>query len=412
MSASPLAATVDIDRWPECHREPAGSALPGALRAGPRAPAQRPPGLPRTALRPRPRIARAALDPARSAGHDRPGRDRTRQPSRHRPSLRHLARRGRAPAGRPGDRPRRPGRRGAGALHRHGPLGATQRSGSIRRRFEVNDGILGWGSGAFAAIAHLDNDVLDWRGPHPSQEPGRYAPTGQSGSLTIMPGTYGTSQTGDDRLRAQRHRRRAPLAPRDRARHCQRAGRPPARAAQRRPPGQRPDRRGGHGLFLARAIRWLRSPRFQVRIDGLAGDAAQIDLGTIIRTRRAPGRCAAPPASSAGAAAATNRLPAAGPSVIVDLAMAPDGVLSLGDWRIGGPRPGGRQPRRGSRRPPLDRAAACCGRAGRCRDRRPGQRRTGPGARPVHDRRRPLPAAARSSRRGQPRTSSRTPAPT
>ena len=46
----------------------------------------------------------------------------------------------------------------------------------IRRRFEVNEGILGWGSGAFAAVPHLENEVLDWRGPHAGQGPGRYAP--------------------------------------------------------------------------------------------------------------------------------------------------------------------------------------------------------------------------------------------
>ena len=66
----------------------------------------------------------------------------------------------------------------------------------IRRRFEVNDGILGWGSTAFAALPHVENEAIDWRGPHAAQTPGRYAPAGQSGTLTIMPGVYGTSQTG------------------------------------------------------------------------------------------------------------------------------------------------------------------------------------------------------------------------
>ena len=36
---------------------------------------------------------------------------------------------------------------------------------AVRRRFEVNEGILGWGSGAFAAVPHLEHEVLDWRGP-------------------------------------------------------------------------------------------------------------------------------------------------------------------------------------------------------------------------------------------------------
>ena len=66
----------------------------------------------------------------------------------------------------------------------------------VRRRFEIDDGILGWGSAPFAAIPHVANEVLDWRGPHAAQGTGRYAPTGQSGSLTIMPGTYGGNQVG------------------------------------------------------------------------------------------------------------------------------------------------------------------------------------------------------------------------
>ncbi len=77
-----------------------------------------------------------------------------------------------------------------------GTEGGRPVSRLIRRRFEVNDGLLGWGSGAFAAVSHIDNAVVDWRGPHPVQVPGRYAPAGQSGSLTIMPGTYGAAQVG------------------------------------------------------------------------------------------------------------------------------------------------------------------------------------------------------------------------
>src|SRR5690242_11337500 len=33
----------------------------------------------------------------------------------------------------------------------------------IRRRFEVNDGIIGWGQAAFAAYPHLVDEPLDWR---------------------------------------------------------------------------------------------------------------------------------------------------------------------------------------------------------------------------------------------------------
>jgi hypothetical protein len=34
----------------------------------------------------------------------------------------------------------------------------------IRRRFEINDGIVGWGMGAFAALPHVMDETLDWRG--------------------------------------------------------------------------------------------------------------------------------------------------------------------------------------------------------------------------------------------------------
>jgi len=66
----------------------------------------------------------------------------------------------------------------------------------IRRRFEVNDGIIGWGQGAFAAIAHPVDQPLDWRGPHPVPPPGGYAAPGEAGLLGILPGSWGPDQTG------------------------------------------------------------------------------------------------------------------------------------------------------------------------------------------------------------------------
>jgi hypothetical protein len=67
---------------------------------------------------------------------------------------------------------------------------------TLRRRFEVNEGIIGWGSMAFLALPHLVESPLDWRGPHPRQDPGRYAAAGHAGPLTILPGTWGGAQTG------------------------------------------------------------------------------------------------------------------------------------------------------------------------------------------------------------------------
>ena len=67
---------------------------------------------------------------------------------------------------------------------------------TLRRRFEVNEGIIGWGSMAFLALPHLVESPLDWRGPHARQGPGRYAPAGHAGPLAILPGTWGGAQTG------------------------------------------------------------------------------------------------------------------------------------------------------------------------------------------------------------------------
>jgi hypothetical protein len=210
----------------------------------------------------------------------------------------------------------------------------------IRRRFEVNDGILGWGSGAFAAIAHRNNEVLDWRGPHAIQEPGRYAPTGQSGTLTIMPGTYGTSQTGmtdfvpsatDDALLWLHAIELGPGAvPVALQLEPLSAGRPGSDLIL-----------AAVSVFRGSANPLAHSPRFQVRIGGLAGDEARVDLGTIIRTRRAR---AAPAADGDGSGSAvigwgsdrTQREAGRPPELIVDLALAPDGLLSLDGWRIAG----------------------------------------------------------------------------
>ncbi len=216
----------------------------------------------------------------------------------------------------------------------------------IRRRFEVNDGLLGWGSGAFGAVGHRQTEVLDWRGPHAAQVPGRYAPTGQSGSLTIIPGSYGTDLTGvsdfvpsgsDDlllwlyafALEAGAQPLELRLEPRS-------GGRPGSDLIV-----------AAVTLFNGSASPLVRSPRGQVRVGGTAGEPPGIDLGTIIRSRpvRHPARLRPsanePPIIGWG----TPRLePAVGPTplavgeageaLVVDLAFAPDAVVSLGDWPV------------------------------------------------------------------------------
>ncbi|HTC85253.1 MAG TPA: hypothetical protein VK656_01010, partial [Candidatus Acidoferrum sp.] len=71
-----------------------------------------------------------------------------------------------------------------------------QRAVDIRRRVEIADGIIGWGFLPFAALGHRSDATIDWRGPHPRQPPGRYAPAGHAGPLTMLPGAWGAAQTG------------------------------------------------------------------------------------------------------------------------------------------------------------------------------------------------------------------------
>ena len=277
------------------------------------------------------------------------------------------------------------------------------RTRTVRRRFEINDGILGWGSGAFAAIPHLANEVIDWRGPHPAQGPGRYAPAGQSGTLTIMPGSYGTSQTGvsdfvpsatDDALiwlhaielddgAEPVELQLEPLA----------AGRP----------GSDVIVAGGHAV-PGTGNPLARLPRFQVRVEGLGGRPPEVDLGMVIRVQPAPPAdepAATDPIVGWGAPRAD---PAAAPAMasIVDLTIAPDAELSLDDWTVAGRDllAGGR------RRDPADRLSIELLPAPRVAVeielRRRGQRRAGPRSGPLPGRRRPLPAAGRPPGRGQP----------
>jgi hypothetical protein len=234
-------------------------------------------------------------------------------------------------------------------------VNGDRQSRVVRRRFEINDGILGWGSTAFAAIPHLANEVLDWRGPHPFQEPGRYAAIGHSGSLTVMPGTYGTSQTGmTDFVPSSTDAALLWLH----AIELDRRVEPAAMILEPLSGG----RLGSHvvvagvTLFDGSGNPLAREPRMEVRLEGLpvgseATDRIQIDLGTVIRTRVAPD----PPSS--GLAPMSDGMPAtalgvgrvigwgspraetdvsAQVAVVVDLAIARDAVLTIADWKVSG----------------------------------------------------------------------------
>jgi hypothetical protein len=216
----------------------------------------------------------------------------------------------------------------------------------IRRRFEVNEGILGWGSGAFAAVPHLENEVLDWRGPHAAQGPGRYAPPGQSGSLTIMPGTYGGNQVGmsdfvpspggDALLWLHAIRLEPEAEPVALRLESLTDGRPGSDVIL-----------AGVTVYRGSANPLARGPRMAVRIEGLGGRPPEVDLGTVIRTM---------PSDETGDAASNGGIvgwgrprragpdDGAGPSV-VDLSIAQDAIISLDDWDVpatellaGGPR--------------------------------------------------------------------------
>ena len=61
--------------------------------------------------------------------------------------------------------------RPASRSRRYEVIGADGRSRSIeiRRRFEIADGIIGWGFLPFEAVGHRADEPVDWRGPHPRQ---------------------------------------------------------------------------------------------------------------------------------------------------------------------------------------------------------------------------------------------------
>ncbi|HTC85568.1 MAG TPA: CehA/McbA family metallohydrolase [Candidatus Acidoferrum sp.] len=209
----------------------------------------------------------------------------------------------------------------------------------IRRRFEINDGILGWGSTAFAATADRTNEVMDWRGPHERQVPGRYASAGHSGSLTIMPGTYGANQTGMTDF--------VPSATDDVLLWLHTielgSGAEPVELHLEPLSGGRP----GSDVIVAAVTLFrgtddplVREPRFTIRVDGVARPP-EVDLGTVIRSRPVPSVGAAPGDQGRVAGWGTPRVdataPDAGPgSLIVDLAMAPDAIVDLDGWHVSG----------------------------------------------------------------------------
>jgi hypothetical protein len=248
-------------------------------------------------------------------------------------------------------------------LARYHLTDATGRTTSqlVRRRFEVNDGILGWGSLAFAAVPHLANVPLDWRGPHPAQPSGRYAPAGLSGVLTILPGAWGPGQTGVSDFvpsptgGALLWLLSIPVAgePADGASGADRAPFDARRELVELRLEPLAEGRPGSDVVVAAVTLFdgtadplARGPRTQVIVGGTDARPTA-DLGTIIRSlpagpplgpplgHGADGAGGEHPADVVGWGVQGTRAGAAEPpGRLVDLTLAPDAVVELGSWSI------------------------------------------------------------------------------
>lgn len=217
----------------------------------------------------------------------------------------------------------------------------ARRTVDIRRRFEVNDAIIGWGYLPFAAVGHLAEEVVDWRGPHPRQGPGRYAAVGDAGPLTMLPGAWGPDLTGiadhlptpDDDLMLWLHA--IALTPGTELAHIRLL---PADGGARSMGSAVIV--AGMTLFDGTADPLVLRPRRQLLVRG-AGDALpDVDLGIAIRSQRVPAGDAdtAGPGPigwgrPGGRGAPDDPSPAA-VDTILDVALAPDATLRFGPFEI------------------------------------------------------------------------------
>ena len=210
----------------------------------------------------------------------------------------------------------------------------------VRRRFEINDGIIGWGYLPFAAVGHRRDEVVDWRGPHPRLEAGRYAGTGHAGPLTILPGAWGPAQTGvadfvpsatDD---ATYWLHAIPLASGSELVEVRLVplggGRPGADVVV-----------AAMTLFDGSADPLAVAPRRQILVEGFGNGLPTVDLGSAIRARpldsRSPdtatiapigwGGPVPQPPSGAGSPGGVSRS-------VVDVALGPDARLRFDEWEV------------------------------------------------------------------------------
>lgn len=225
--------------------------------------------------------------------------------------------------------------------------GGDAGGGLVRRRFEVNEGIVGWGQGAFAAVPHPVELPLDWRGPHPVPRPGGYAEPGHAGLLGILPGSWGPGQTGvADSV---------PSPTGDIALWLyaiEVAGGAAAVAGLRLEPLGSLQAGGAVVVAAVTAYRGTASPlaiepRRTLHIRGAAGSTVQVDLGQVFRSRPAPAGGGDGAAQDAIVGWGVPRADAGDPgSMLVDLAMTPDATIAVGAEVV----PADRLPPDGARR--------------------------------------------------------------
>ncbi|MBA2720493.1 MAG: CehA/McbA family metallohydrolase [Chloroflexi bacterium] len=198
----------------------------------------------------------------------------------------------------------------------------------VRRRFEIDDGLIGWGYLPFLAVGHVAEEVVDWRGPHPRQSPGRIAATGDAGPLTMLPGAWGPDLTGvADHIPSIEDDVTCWL-------HTITLSSPSDLAAIRFSPadGARPGDDvvvAAVTVFDGTADPLALEPRRQIAVDGFGTALPDIDLGVAIRSLPAT-TADVPP--HAGRPIGWGR-PAAEPSAraVLDVAAAPDARLRFGD---------------------------------------------------------------------------------
>lgn len=232
------------------------------------------------------------------------------------------------------------------ALARYELLGqstaqAPAQAVEVRRRFEVADGIIGWGFLPFAAVSHHADAVIDWRGPFARQAPGRYAPAGHAGPLTMLPGTWAAGQSGavdyvptaEDDATLWLHAIRLE------------AGNPPSALRITSLGGGRAGTDvviAGLTFFDGEADPLVALPRRQFLVTGAGSQAPAIDLGLAVRWQPVP----LEPAEAAVEPVAGWGKPgtASSSSSILDVAAAGDARLAFGDWvvalnNLGAPAP-------------------------------------------------------------------------